>query len=339
MRYKLYFPLLNDAFYFLKLLTVARIINLLKLYFSYYLSILIKKPLHSGMPFAVAIEPTTHCNLHCPECPTGKRILQRPGGTLQLEDFKEFVDTLPPEMMYLTLYFQGEPYLNPHFFEMAEYARSKKIYIATSTNGHFLEGDNVPKTLASGPDRLIISLDGADAEAYASYRKEGDFDKVVKGILALSAEKKAKQSKRPLMILQFLVLRTNQHQIWQIKAFGKHLGADKVEIKTAQFYDFKNGNPLMPEEKKYSRYLPAQDGTFRIKKTLRNRCFRVWSSAVITWDGSFLPCCYDKDARHAFGNLHQNAFSALWNGKQVQTFRKAVFANRRTIDICCNCTE
>ena len=42
------------------------------------------------------------------------------------------IDQLAPELIYLTFYFQGEPYLNPDFLEMVKYATFKKnIY------GHF----------------------------------------------------------------------------------------------------------------------------------------------------------------------------------------------------------
>ena len=65
------------------------------------------------------------------------------------------IDQLAPELLYLTFYFQGEPYLNPDFLEMVKYATSKKIYTATSTNAHYLNDENARKTVESGLDRLI----------------------------------------------------------------------------------------------------------------------------------------------------------------------------------------
>ena len=42
--------------------------------------------------------------------------------------------------------------------------------------------------------------------------------------------------------------------------------------KTAQVYDFKNGNPLIPDNIKYSRYKKNTDGTYAIKNKLLNQC-------------------------------------------------------------------
>src|SRR5215467_6764280 len=75
--------------------------------------------------------------------------------------FSETIDQLSKDLLYLVFYFQGEPYLNPGFLDMVSYASSKKIYTATSTNAHYLNDANARRTMESGLDRLIISIDGA----------------------------------------------------------------------------------------------------------------------------------------------------------------------------------
>lgn len=84
-------------------------------------------------------------------------------------------------LLYLTFYFQGEPYLNPSFLEMVKYAVSKRIYTSTSTNAHYLNDETAKKTVESGLDRLIISVDGTTQETYSSYRIGGKLDKVIEG--------------------------------------------------------------------------------------------------------------------------------------------------------------
>jgi len=79
---------------------------------------------------------------------------------LKKDFFSETIDQLYKELLYLVFYFQGEPYLNPDFLEMVKYASSKKIYTATSTNAHYLNDENAKRTIESGLDRLIISIDG-----------------------------------------------------------------------------------------------------------------------------------------------------------------------------------
>ena len=114
---------------------------------------------------------------------------------------------------------------------------------------------------------------------------------------------------------------------------------DEVKIKTAQIYDYKNGNPLIPKNEKYSRYVPMGQGKFRLKYKIRNECWKMWHSAVITWDGKVVPCCFDKDAQHQMGNVKEKSFEEVWNGLEYTNFRKSLFKNRSSIDICTNCTE
>jgi len=291
------------------------------------------------MPVSASIEATTNCNLSCPECPSGLRQFTRPIGSIDLSHFQKFLDQIEKDLTYLMIYFQGEPYMNKSFFELVKYAKSKKIYTSTSTNGHFLTIENARLTIESGLDRLIISLDGTDQETYASYRKNGNFDTVINGIKNITDWKKKLNSKRPYTILQFLILKTNENKIDEIRQMAKELGIDELQIKTAQFYDFKNGNLLMPENIKYSRYIKNYDGTFSLKKKICNKCLRMWQSIVITWNGHIVPCCFDKDAKYQMGDLNDSAFKEIWKSKDYNSFRKKILKNRKSIDICCNCTE
>ena len=78
---------------------------------------------------------------------------------LEMNSFRQVIDQLAPELLYLTFYFQGEPYLNPDFLDMVKYAISKKIYTATSTNAHYLNDENARRTVESGLDRLILHFE------------------------------------------------------------------------------------------------------------------------------------------------------------------------------------
>lgn len=320
-----------------------RFINGVQITGSYAISLLTGRVIHAGSPPAVSIEPTNACNLHCPECPSGLRELTRPRGMMSMEGFIKTIDQLLPHLSYLTLYFQGEPYMNPLFFDMVRYARSKKVFVSTSTNGHFLNEENARKTVASGLNTLIVSVDGTDQQAYEQYRIGGKFDTVIAGIAALVTAKSSLRVQHPRIILQFLVLKSNQHQIKEIKRLGNALGVDKVELKTAQFYDYANGNPLMPDISEYSRYRTvsgdAPSPKFIPKNSMPNRCFRMWSSCVVTWDLKVVPCCYDKDANHEMGDLSVSTFRDIWRSNIYNKFRKKILSNRKSVEMCKNCLQ
>ncbi|MEL6358687.1 MAG: radical SAM protein, partial [Bacteroidota bacterium] len=161
----------RDTFNFLSKLTLAKTWNAAKLVTSFQLTRLLKKPISWGLPMTVSIEPTTACNLRCPECPSGLRQFTRPRGNLKADFFRQLIDDGHDHLMYLIFYFQGEPYINPSFLDMVTYASSKGIYTISSTNGHYLNDVNAKRTIESGLDRLIISVDGTDQETYEQYRK------------------------------------------------------------------------------------------------------------------------------------------------------------------------
>jgi radical SAM protein with 4Fe4S-binding SPASM domain len=330
---------LRDNINLLSKISPGRCANAAKVVLSYYFSKVSGKAIQWGLPISIAIEPTTSCNLRCPECPSGKREFSRPTGMLKPDFFKEMIDAIHKSVYYLTFYFQGEPYLNPDFLDMVNYASEKKIYTSTSTNAHFLNDENARKTVESGLDRLIISIDGTSQEVYESYRIGGDLEKVIQGTKNLIKWKKRLHSKTPHLIFQFLVVRPNEHQINEVIQLARDLGIDELRFKTAQVYDYLKGNPLIPENGRYSRYRKEKDGTFSIKNNLDNHCWRLWSSTVITWDGLLVPCCFDKDARHQMGDLKKYKFQQIWKNTAYSNFRSSVLRSRKEIDICSNCTE
>ena len=333
------FAKINYLFRLSQSFSLTKIYNLIKLYASYYSSILSGKIKHKGEPWSLSIETGTFCNLSCLECPSGQKQFTRPTGYMSLESFKTIIDKQKKYLIWLILYFQGEPYLNKSFFQMVSYAKANNIFTTTSSNGHFLDTENAKKTVESGLDRIIISLDGLDQETYEKYRVGGNYNTVIDGIKNLVQAKKQLKSHHPYIVIQFIVFKTNEHQLSRVKGLKKELGIDKVEIKTAQIYSSNDDNELLPSQEKHRRYIQNKNGEWEIKTKAKNRCNRMWRAAVISWDGDVVPCCYDKDADYKMGNLLENSFKQIKNAEKYQKFRQQVFSDRSKIDICRNCPE
>ena len=329
---------LQEFLLLLKTVTVQRVLNAVKLRISWVVSRCLKNPLVWGMPEALSIEPTTACNLHCPECPVGNGTLKRPSENISFLDFKQIVDKTSPWCQYLSLYFQGEPFLNPQMISMIYYAKQKKMFVVSSTNGHFFNDDIAKKTVESGLDKLIISLDGATPETYQKYRVDGNFETVIDGIKNIVKWKKILKSNTPVLAVQFVVFRHNEHQINEIRKLVTSLGKIRLEIKTAQLYGFETKRDILPENNKYSRY-DFDGNQLRIKSNLPNHCWRSWHSGVVTVQGDWVPCCFDKDADFRMGNLLTENLLTVWKNTRYEDFRKQLFADRQSIVMCRNCTE
>src|ERR1700754_4216559 len=112
----------NDSVNLLSKLTLRRAWNGMKVLSSYHVSKWTKKDVQWGMPVSISFEPTTSCNLRCPECPSGLRAFSRPTAMLEKDFFHHTIDQISKELTYLVFYFQGEPFLNPDFLDMVRYA-------------------------------------------------------------------------------------------------------------------------------------------------------------------------------------------------------------------------
>ncbi|MCH2235283.1 MAG: SPASM domain-containing protein [Crocinitomicaceae bacterium] len=324
----------------LRTTTTGRVWNLILLKTSFRLSILLRKPIHWGKPLAVSIEPTTACNLRCPQCPSGLRQFSRPTGNLRSENNLKILDGIGNQLQYVNYYFQGEPFIHPNFLDLVRQAADRKIYVVTSTNAHFITEKNAKYIVQSGLGEAIISIDGTTQESYVTYRVEGKLKKVLEGTRHLTNAKKLNQNKGPHIVFQFLVTKKNEHQIDELYKLAKEYNVDEVRLKTLQVYDLtEEGKELIPENENYSRYKKDDEGNFSLKNKFKNQCWRMWSSCVITWDGKIVPCCFDKDASLEMGNILDTDFKKIWKSQVYKGFRQAVHKNRAQIEICKNCSE
>jgi radical SAM protein with 4Fe4S-binding SPASM domain len=251
---------------------------------------------------------------------------------------QSIIDQLSDNLTYITYYFQGEPYLNKDFLSMVGYASSRNIYTATSSNAHYLDDSNCQKTIESGLNRLIISIDGANQGSYEKYRIGGNLSKVIEGTKNIVQWKKKLKSKTPFIIWQFIVFGHNEHEVDDIEKLAKEIGVDHLSIKTAQIYNFESGSDLLPKDPKYSRYI-KKGLSYKIKNGLLSHCWRMWHACVITWDGKVVPCCFDKDGTYQLGGLNNHPFKAIWKGEEYNRFRRLILKSRKNIDICQNCSE
>ncbi len=290
------------------------------------------------MPYFMSIEPTNHCNLGCTECPSGLKEFSRAMGNVDLNSIQKITAQVKANLIHLILYFQGEPTMVKDFSEIVAHLVSQKIFVSTSTNGHYLTPRKCEEIVKSGLQHLIISMDGFTQEVYETYRKQGNVEKVKIGISNLIEAKQKFKSKTPLIDIQMVVFAHNEHEIDLVRDFSRKIKADKFTLKSAQIYDYEEKTHLIPSDKSLSRYIQDEDG-WKINNKLENECWRAQSGCVVTWDGFMVPCCFDKDATYQLGNVLEDSVDEVFQGEKRQKFLQNIQSNRKAIDICTNCTE
>lgn len=287
------------------------------------------------LPTFVSIEPAHCCQLRCPDCALGSGQITK-GGLMSMTTFEHVLQQVAPSVHTMQFYFQGEPLLNPDLPQMIALAHKQHIYTIVSTNAQALTPFLAQQLSEAGLNRIIVSIDGFSQESYEQYRVGGDLHKALDGLQYL---RQAQRGHQPWIELQVLRLRSNEHEWTFVRRNYKHMGANQLTFKTAQFIDFENGNELMPTNTKYCRYEKKEDGRYALKQKHTGRfrpCRRLWTGCVITTAGEVLPCCYDKQARYSFGNILQHSLEAVYHSDKAQTFRRQVLFGSR-IDICQNC--
>ena len=133
---------------------------------------------------------------------------------------------------------------------------------------------------------------------------------------------------------------------------SKGIGSGAKAVKFTRYEEFelelpenpKDGlvfgqNEFLPKNQKYSRYEINDNGNFLLKQKIKNHCKRLIFGTVVSFDGRVVPCCFDKDADHEFGNIENQSLHEIRNSKEYINFVKKVFTCRNEISICNNCTE
>lgn len=338
MFYKQLFTNIKIFFSGLKYLTFQKLKNLFLLLVSYTASAIFRKVSINHLPFFISIEPADFCQLECPECPVGQNK-RKQGNKISFDLLEKLINDQKETLFHLIFYFQGEPLLNKNLAEMIKIAHNAQIFTSTSTNAQLLNRQTAKELVESGLDKLIVSIDGTTQEVYEKYRVGGKISLAVKGIEAINYWKKELKSATPYLEIQFVVFKTNEHQLNEIKQLARELKVDRLSLKSAQLYNFENGHSLLTSIDKYARYKQLKNGKYALKSKMHNRCYRLWSGAVVNTQGELLPCCFDKNASYSSGNLNSASFVSLYKNEIASGFRTKILNDRKQFEMCRNCTS
>ncbi len=284
------------------------------------------------------MEPSGACNLDCPDCPTAAG---RGGGVMKLGDFTAVLDQAP-HLKLLNLWHRGEPLLAPDLPEMIAEAARRGIRTQTYTNGILLaSGDLADRLVEARLSRITIGVDGADEDTYRRFRRGGSLGEVEAGVRALVAARRARRTKTPRIVVECLLSNQPPSQFAAVRETAFGWGCDEVRFKTFRVSDpedLDRSLSSLPENRKLWRYR-LDDGRL-VMKRYRRSCLRLSYSAVVTWNGDVLPCCFDATGRFTAGNVSRTPLREIWRGGLLGEFRARInHGARDRISMCRNCTE
>lgn len=316
-------------------LSFSRVINYLMLKTSYGLSLLLRRPIVWGQPFAISTEIVRGCNLRCTNCVGGSIH----GDSIQFmspELFEKLIKEVHTKTFYLQLWFQGEPLLHGNLREILQISGKFKMFSVLATNGILLDEEKRKMIVEQKLKKIIITTDPLPASENG-FRIGGQSEKVYENIRQLIRQKEELKSHYPLVEVQMIVTHDNEKLMSGFRYDMIKLGVEKVTFKSAHFDNLKD--PDLPVPSVLARYKKAENGLWETIRPVRNRCRRLWSTVVVSNNGDIVPCCFDKKLQYILGNSSTENVRKIWYGNKFSDYRALILKNRKSTDICNNCTE
>ena len=297
----------------------------------------------SSMPKMISIDPTNHCDLKCPLCPTGLGDKTVERGLMKLEQFKQVLDRLGTWLQSVNMYSWGEPLLNKSMVDMIRYsAQNHGIRTITSVHLNNLTDEQVIDLVTSGLDKLIVSVDGVTQEVYEKYRVGGHVEKVFANMKKLVAAKE-KYNSSIRIIWNFLVMKQNEHQIQQAEKIAREIGVEisfgkmrtnlKDDILSTVENNIEKDSQWIPENPEFNPY----DLEKKTRKNPLKFCKRPWMETFINWNGDVFPCgCVVTESKYSMGNVFNQDFEDIWNGEKYLAARKELLDQPNEIETICH---
>jgi radical SAM protein with 4Fe4S-binding SPASM domain len=146
-----------------------------------FVQIGIKKPLSVCAPLLVVWDFTHKCNLNCKHCYSNSGTSTRE--ELTTAQALNVVEQLADFGVTALAFSGGEPLTRKDFFEVANRAVERGLYVSVATNGTLLTKENVKKLKETRIHYVEVSIDGASAESHDEFRGvKGAFEKAVSGL-------------------------------------------------------------------------------------------------------------------------------------------------------------
>jgi MoaA/NifB/PqqE/SkfB family radical SAM enzyme len=174
------------------------------------------------------VESAIACNLNCIMCPwreMAKRVENRGLMTPAIwEAIRPYLD----RVQSVDFTGGGEPLLQPKLAEWIADATKASCETGFLSNGLLLTQDKLRSILEADVDWICISMDGATAEMYNKIRVGSDFDRVSKNVAHIA---KLRKGALPKIMINFVLMDINAHQMEEIVQLAADLGVDQVNFK------------------------------------------------------------------------------------------------------------
>ena len=183
-------------------------------------------------PAKVYLEPTNACNLACSTCV--RHSWDEPEGFMEWATFEAAADGVAPggTIAFMGL---GEPLLHPRFLDMVRAAKERGLRAEVTTNALLLDDAVAAGILGAGLDQLVVSIDGASAEAFGRVRG-ASLARVVENVGRLHDGRGPNYSSGVRIGVEFVAMRSNIGELPGLRRLAAQLGATFIIVSNVLAY-------------------------------------------------------------------------------------------------------
>ena len=316
----------------------------------------------------VQVETTSHCNAACIYCPYTvyrQYWLQR---NLPLETYCKLLPVFSRTKL-VHLQGWGEPFLNPHFFEMVRLAKEQGCQVGTTTNGTMVDRERLTRVVAIDLDIIAFSLAGTD-QKNDKIRRGTSLEQILQAIEILRELKRERNTPRPEIHIAYMLLRSGLEDVINLPSLLQGLEVSQVIISTLDFVPNQElvkeaFSPPHTEVDELRNLLESivTDGERRgvpihyqiPAREPQSICTEnVERSLFISSDGGVSPCVFTglpisqaallEDGRARpyiplnFGNVNEESLSQIWWKRAYTSFRRS-FSSGKFAQPCAACSK
>jgi pyrroloquinoline quinone biosynthesis protein E len=298
------------------------------------------------LPTKLDFENVSRCNFRCPSCPVSGWEKGRRASDMQLEDFKGIVDELGT-LVEIKIQGLGEPLLGGDtYFEMIRFARSRHIWVRTTTNASLLHArDNAARLIDSDVNEVQVSVDGANRETFQAIRVGSRFEQVRRNCVLLNGICRKRGILRTRMWV--VVQRLNAGEMVNLVELGAELVFPRITF-ALDMHGWGMGGMRQSNSEKLVPLSQIADNAHRSVERgrelgaqvsfwqntakysfLRSEGLCPWpfERAFVSSDLRVVPCCMISDP----GVLDlgdARSLGAVWNSEAYRSFREAHMEGR-----------
>lgn len=245
------------------------------------------------------IETTSKCNYSCPICVSRTRNCH-----MDMNEFYKIVDNNIDLFHKKPIWmdFNGEPLVDPYFFDRIKYMTSKGLKTRISTNGVLLNKENREKIANSGLNYLVVSIGTLNPDTYKKIRGEDKLPEILNNLIKL---KKYIDETNSKLELQAVMIDTGTDlDREEFIRYFHNLGINVA------FHNFTNRSKsiamdINPKNRDLGKYE-------------RGECKGLRRNIIILSNCEVVTCCCDFLAQNSLGNLRDYDYSVkklMENGK------------------------